>query len=1759
MRRSIVHLILVAFLANCLLPPSYAQSPAVQPGEMASLSSAFHPPILSGLKVYPNEPFRFDFILDRGDLVSGDSRFLQDESNRLIKYFLASLTVPEEDLWVNLSPYEQDRIVPEAFGQTEMGRDLLSQDYFLKQITSSLMFPDGELGKKFWAKVYKEAQERFGTTDVPMDTFNKVWITPDKAVVYEKGSVVYVVESRFKVLLESDYLAIKHQAAVNARPGCAGDPGSPECAAQELSKQVIREIIIPALEKEVNEGSNFTRLRQVYHSLILASWYKKKIKASLLSQVYVDQNKVQGVNVDDPRIAKKIWDDYVVAFKKGVFNLIREERDAMTDELIPRKYFSGGITLRGDFDQAQAVNVTDLPRNALVVQAQLDRAQGPASDRYRLSELVDFLGREDLLGAGIVRQALRVGTRDTLRAFRAIRSMEVFERGFKAIAAASPNGAVVLREAILAVTESTINSIIAVGTQPDMIGRLSAVNVLGPRAVQDALENDAVELMNLLTYLGADGRRMPAFERNINALMEAGVPSELVRRSFILMPSLFGGALSELDERGMRVFRENYIPGTGVNVSGYLQGQKVDLVLNNRNVSSLNAAEGLIEMLQLSENVVVGITDQVEEQFERVKARFAGLRVTDDLTDKIGDVVSLFRLSFKVGNDELVLPGVPFKIHLPQKDTRAAPDKEAAKRQLGLDTGRRAIMISSVHDLNELDGFWQGYATMANKPLVFLAMRNPDDGKVARWLQHRGYRFSLAARNDIREDMSAYNQVDVVVVNTRGELRQIGKAMDAWIVTHDRDLSDPVGSYVQSLYLKGYWPNNRMLLRLFTDAGVSVPIVENPALLGGQLEQAYGNQMVEKVNHSVDLFESRILPAARLSGALAIVAMTEHEKAKWAENVRQLFVAVRDKDVKAMKEVFARDETALNLLNNLHIIEFRYSGIPYALSEKGERYRAEIMRAIESYGEHRDHIRLLGDLRAILAAQLPNAPEGAQSKDAAQNVDQILQGIKILSEAQFEKNSPADMLKWVQQVADSTDRVLSEAEVDLIAKSLGLSAPEVDRMKRENRARALAGAGFFDSLQMDQKTNVYLLRDGVMLYLAERIMGEKEPRAVYLSKGSLEVLSQDKATALLYIPAMIAEAKARAGFPEMQMLPAGEENLVRFKNEFYRLYQEIISDQEVKTVGIQAAGILKDSQARIKSVAEALRVYLEKEGVLSREAGQQGVRFIDTTMTGTLPLFAEAVVRSALESYGYKDTNQRVDSRMFYSSLSEDLGFLKQEKKRYARALELMTYPFQFTRRMTSEGPEIVLSGDRKERTEFILQVILFKSELLKLMALQETAGAETAAVTFRDTGKDRNRSLLQLMGSEDFYKRTQLDLKQGEILVGDVGGGPVTPLDTKEALGRLNPGIRMVVTEVPENAVKDEVIFSRGRTFDALKGLIIAQNRIYEKGEITEVRYLRTGSGGQEFYVKFHPEEDAGNPRYVTVAASPGVRFMVQGIDFVGSNMMNNVPLFLDMINTVGTDRVEQMIAGLGDQVSRRIESEGEEVLVNREPVRQELERAGIEYLETRDIAASGMEQRFDLLTVSNVVSHLNEQGRRELFEMMGKALRENGVLVVNNEDLRVRGRKKDTDVSRPSKMDVYKRVNGVLVYLGSAVAYGASPVISREAFDKYYEFVRGANLFMPFEAELKYLFDTGTGDRAMLQNGVTEGNKGGIDLTPGMLELQTRGDGTDIRYNINPALIEQYRSTSGFVPVIINIMPMKDLPRFLGVESRPASSLAA
>lgn len=377
-RNIIVTLVLGIFTSTTLLPTS-VQAQAIglalpEPGVMVGVTPAFVPPVLKGVKIYPDNPLMFDFLIDEGDQTLDDYE-RREEYQRLVNYFMAALTTPEEDMWVNLSPLENNRIVPESFGRTEMGRDLLAQDYILKQLTASLLYPEGEIGQVFWKEVYQKAYAAYGTTEIPVNTFNKVWITPDTATVYEHNTTAMVGENRLKVLLEGDYKALKHsfeQGSFGYDTMSADEADS----VNNLSNDIVREIVLPTIEKEVNTGDNFKKLRQIYHSMILASWFKKRLENSIMNKIYVDQKKVNGIEIDDPQAKQKIYDQYIEAYQKGVYDFIKEEYDPFMQQEIPRKYFSGGFDARR----------SPISPNELDVQ--------PVNDQQMLSQAVGARGKQ---------------------------------------------------------------------------------------------------------------------------------------------------------------------------------------------------------------------------------------------------------------------------------------------------------------------------------------------------------------------------------------------------------------------------------------------------------------------------------------------------------------------------------------------------------------------------------------------------------------------------------------------------------------------------------------------------------------------------------------------------------------------------------------------------------------------------------------------------------------------------------------------------------------------------------------------------------------------------------------------------------------------------------------------------------------------------------------------------------------------------------------------------------------------------------------------------------------------------------------------------------------------------------------------------------------------------------------------------------------------------------------------------------------------
>ena len=259
-----------------------------EPTQLLSTTNHCKIPVLKGLRLDPENPLNISFILD-----SADSRKVSEEEiSSMINYFLAGLTVPKEDIWVNLSPYEADRILPDSLNETEIGKDLLGQDYILKQLASSLTHPGTKLGESYWQNQNNE-------------NFNKVWITPANSEITEYKTSAIITEANLKVMTERDFLA--EQANANG---------------QSISRTPT-DVLIKEISKEVNSGKHFAKLRQIYHSLILAEWFKTKFYNSFYKN-YINQSKLSGIYTQNSKIRQKIWSLYTQSFQKGVYNIIKK-------------------------------------------------------------------------------------------------------------------------------------------------------------------------------------------------------------------------------------------------------------------------------------------------------------------------------------------------------------------------------------------------------------------------------------------------------------------------------------------------------------------------------------------------------------------------------------------------------------------------------------------------------------------------------------------------------------------------------------------------------------------------------------------------------------------------------------------------------------------------------------------------------------------------------------------------------------------------------------------------------------------------------------------------------------------------------------------------------------------------------------------------------------------------------------------------------------------------------------------------------------------------------------------------------------------------------------------------------------------------------------------------------------------------------------------------------------------------------------------
>ncbi len=324
MRNNFLFLFLIAFVFNLVFNGHIARSSEIILDRPISPSMIM--PDLKGLSILPSKGLKIDFVFD------GQKPVLEQAGvARMIRLFLAGLTFDAKDIWVNLSPYEQGRIMPSLLALTDLGDILARQDYLLKKRVSMLTHPDSVLGKRYWQElnIAGKGSSKAGKA------FTKVWIVPSLAEVDIHGQTAIIGRIHLRVLAEEDYLAGRNN----------------QVSHKDKSTEIIKSLIIPELEKEVNEGYDFAPLRQIFQALILAQWVKTYHRHLIAPLNYIDQNKLEGINVVDQENVNGLYTKYLQYYKKGSYNLIRE--DNINGQVLVQRYFSGGVS----YDPSMAVYV----------------------------------------------------------------------------------------------------------------------------------------------------------------------------------------------------------------------------------------------------------------------------------------------------------------------------------------------------------------------------------------------------------------------------------------------------------------------------------------------------------------------------------------------------------------------------------------------------------------------------------------------------------------------------------------------------------------------------------------------------------------------------------------------------------------------------------------------------------------------------------------------------------------------------------------------------------------------------------------------------------------------------------------------------------------------------------------------------------------------------------------------------------------------------------------------------------------------------------------------------------------------------------------------------------------------------------------------------------------------------------------------------------------------------------------------------------
>jgi hypothetical protein len=331
----------------------------------------------------------FDIIL-KAQKANGSSPGIDPINSTVIgaTAFMTGLAIPSDKFWVNLNPWEPDRIIEEELSQSEVGRIMLEADLQMKKDFSNYINPcNNEMSNDLWNNLDNKREilvqrcmskypgEIQNKNNVNFRPATRLWITPDKIFTYSNDSQIYIINATLTIQSEADAnhssFVIYNQNVRTLSKGCLEELNKSSKEYGEYFKERVDHTVLPSVIADVNYGDKYENLREIYVALALAQWYKLNINPSndVFQNIYSsDFTAPKALNPWSPY---KIWDDYVYSFENGEFKcLVNTTAETSNGTIIRSRLYSyGGVEFNSI--KNNIINIKGMPP---VVEDQIERA-----------------------------------------------------------------------------------------------------------------------------------------------------------------------------------------------------------------------------------------------------------------------------------------------------------------------------------------------------------------------------------------------------------------------------------------------------------------------------------------------------------------------------------------------------------------------------------------------------------------------------------------------------------------------------------------------------------------------------------------------------------------------------------------------------------------------------------------------------------------------------------------------------------------------------------------------------------------------------------------------------------------------------------------------------------------------------------------------------------------------------------------------------------------------------------------------------------------------------------------------------------------------------------------------------------------------------------------------------------------------------------------------------------------------------------------